>query len=112
MIESGKSNAVRWGNQLGYIILPFHLAMHDDPLEYVRKAKQIIDRKKSSLEVVIIQMAVEIIYKILGPKVHLLPFYTYTLLRYQIAKDLPQVKSLQFVIKLITTLPPCECTCL
>ncbi|TKW30278.1 hypothetical protein SEVIR_2G025500v4 [Setaria viridis] len=68
MIESGKSNAVRWGNQLGYIILPFHLAMHDDPLEYVRKAKQIIDRKKSSLEVVIIHMAVEIIYKILGPK--------------------------------------------
>ncbi|CAO1948896.1 unnamed protein product [Urochloa humidicola] len=68
MIKSGKSNAVRWGNRLGYIILPFHLAMHDDPLEYVRKAKEIIDRKKSSLEVIIIHMAVEIIFKIFGPK--------------------------------------------
>ncbi|CAN6196764.1 unnamed protein product [Urochloa humidicola] len=68
MIKSGKSNAVRWGNRLGYIILPFHLAMHDDPLEYVRKAKEIIDRKKSSLEVIIIHMAIEIIFKIFGPK--------------------------------------------
>ncbi|CAL5077040.1 unnamed protein product [Urochloa decumbens] len=68
MIESGKSNAVRWGNRLGYIILPFHLAMHDDPLEYVRKAKRIIDRKKNSLEVVIIHMAIEITFKIFGPK--------------------------------------------
>ncbi|VAI20331.1 unnamed protein product [Triticum turgidum subsp. durum] len=52
MIESGKSNHVAWGNQLGYILLPFHLAMHSDPLAYVRKAKKIIDRKKSSLEVI------------------------------------------------------------
>ena len=77
MIESGKSTAVRWGNRLGYIILPFHLAMHDDPLEYIRKAKQVIVRKKNSLEVIIIHMAVEIIFKILGPKVRLLPFILY-----------------------------------
>ena len=69
MIEYGKSNAVRWGNRLGYIILPFHLAMHDDPLEYIRKAKRVIVRKKNSLEVIIIHMAIEIIFKILGPKV-------------------------------------------
>ncbi|PUZ68304.1 hypothetical protein GQ55_2G015600 [Panicum hallii var. hallii] len=68
MIESGKSNAVRWGNRLGYIILPFHLAMHDDPLEYVRKAKRVIVRKKNSLEVIIVHMAIEIVFKILGPK--------------------------------------------
>ena len=77
MIESGKSNAVRWGNRLGYIILPFHLAMHDDPLEYIRKAKRVIVRKKNSLEVIIIHMAIEIIFKILGPKVRLLPFILY-----------------------------------
>nr|CAB3474385.1 unnamed protein product [Digitaria exilis] len=50
MIEAGKSKAVKWGNKLGYIILPFHIAMHDDPLEYVRTAKKTVDRKKSSLE--------------------------------------------------------------
>ena len=77
MIESGKSNAVRWGNRLGYIILPFHLAMHDDPLEYIRKAKRVIVRKKNSLEVIIIHTAIEISFKILGPKVRLLPFILY-----------------------------------
>ncbi|KAF8713985.1 hypothetical protein HU200_027975 [Digitaria exilis] len=68
MIKSGKSDAVRWGNRLGYIILPFHLALHNDPLKYVRKAKQIIDRKKGSLEVIVIHMAIEIIFKLFGPK--------------------------------------------
>ncbi|KAG0541491.1 hypothetical protein BDA96_02G021100 [Sorghum bicolor] len=68
MIETGKSNAVRWGNRLGYIILPFHLAMHDDPLEYVRKAKQVIDRKKNSLEVLVVHLSIEIVFKVFGPK--------------------------------------------
>ncbi|OEL13222.1 O-acyltransferase WSD1 [Dichanthelium oligosanthes] len=68
MIESGKSDAVRWGNRLGYILLPFHLAMRDDPLEYVRKAKRIIDRKKSSLEMIVVHMAIDITFKIFGPK--------------------------------------------
>uniref|UniRef100_A0A453LFI5 O-acyltransferase WSD1 C-terminal domain-containing protein n=1 Tax=Aegilops tauschii subsp. strangulata TaxID=200361 RepID=A0A453LFI5_AEGTS len=45
-------NDVAWGNQLGYILLPFHLAMHNDPLAYVRKAKMTVDRKKSSLEAI------------------------------------------------------------
>ena len=72
MIETGKSNAVRWGNRLGYIILPFHLAMHDDPLEYVRKAKQVIDRKKNSLEMHVVHLSIDIVFKVFGPKV---PFH-------------------------------------
>ncbi|KAM0913643.1 hypothetical protein ACQ4PT_012062 [Festuca glaucescens] len=52
LIEFGKSSDVGWGNQLGYIILPFHVAMHDDPLVYVRKAKKTLDRKKRTLEMV------------------------------------------------------------
>ncbi|OEL16934.1 O-acyltransferase WSD1 [Dichanthelium oligosanthes] len=51
MMESSKHNDVKWGNQVGQIILPFHIALHDDPLEYVRKAKKIVDRKKHSFEV-------------------------------------------------------------
>uniref|UniRef100_A0ACD5TYB7 Uncharacterized protein n=1 Tax=Avena sativa TaxID=4498 RepID=A0ACD5TYB7_AVESA len=68
MIESGNSDGVKWGNQLGYIILPFHIAMYEDPLQYVRKAKKIVDRKKSSLEVVFTHMLGEVIIKTLGVK--------------------------------------------
>lgn len=68
MIESGKENDVKWGNELGFIILPFHIGLHDDPLQYVRKAKKIVDRKKSSLEVVFTHLAAEVILKIFGLK--------------------------------------------
>lgn len=68
MIESDKSNDVAWGNQLGYIILPFHLVMHDDLLAYVRKAKKTLDRKKSSLEVVFTCKMSEFFLKMFGLK--------------------------------------------
>ncbi|KAM3277057.1 hypothetical protein ACQJBY_045075 [Aegilops geniculata] len=68
MIESGRSNDVAWGNQLGYILLPFHLAMHDDPLAYVRKAKMIADRKKSSLEAIFTCKTSEVFVKMFGLK--------------------------------------------
>ncbi|XP_062222637.1 wax ester synthase/diacylglycerol acyltransferase 11-like isoform X2 [Phragmites australis] len=74
MIESGKENDVKWGNKLGFIILPFHIGLHDDPLQYVRKAKKIVDRKKSSLEVIFTHLAAEIILKIFGLKA---PIVTY-----------------------------------
>ncbi|CAL4991963.1 unnamed protein product [Urochloa decumbens] len=69
LIESGKESDVKWGNELGFIILPFHIGLHDDdPLQYVRKAKKIVDRKKSSLEVVFTHLASEVILKIFGLK--------------------------------------------
>ncbi|XP_048531165.1 wax ester synthase/diacylglycerol acyltransferase 11-like isoform X1 [Triticum urartu] len=68
MIESGRSNDVAWGNQLGYILLPFHLAMHDNPLAYVRKAKMTVDRKKSSLEAIFTCKTSEVFVKMFGLK--------------------------------------------
>ncbi|XP_037442841.1 O-acyltransferase WSD1-like isoform X2 [Triticum dicoccoides] len=68
MIESGKSDDVAWGNQLGYILLPFHLTMHDDPLAYVRKGKKTIDRKKRSLEVIFTHKMNELFVKMFGMK--------------------------------------------
>ncbi|XBI85632.1 hypothetical protein VPH35_093753 [Triticum aestivum] len=68
MIKSDKSNEVAWGNQLGQILLKIHLAMHDDPLAYVRKAKETMDRKKSSLEVVFTHKTSECFLKMFGPK--------------------------------------------
>ncbi|KAK4273895.1 hypothetical protein QN277_017202 [Acacia crassicarpa] len=49
MAEKSK---VKWGNWIGYIILPFALTLQHDPLKYVRQAKSIIDRKKHSLEAI------------------------------------------------------------
>uniref|UniRef100_A0ACD5UV04 Uncharacterized protein n=1 Tax=Avena sativa TaxID=4498 RepID=A0ACD5UV04_AVESA len=68
MIESGKSDDVTWGNQLGYVILPFHLARHHDPLEYVHKAKKTMDRKKASLEVVFTCKISEVFLQMFGIK--------------------------------------------
>nr|CAB3473906.1 unnamed protein product [Digitaria exilis] len=50
MMESGKHNGSSWGNKIGYMLIPFHLAKHDDPIEYVRRATKVARRKKSSME--------------------------------------------------------------
>jgi hypothetical protein len=73
MLESGKRSNVVLGNQLGYILLPFQLAMHDDPLAYVHKAKKTMDRKKSSLEVLFTYKTAKFLFSMLGLKVYLLP---------------------------------------
>ncbi|EMS64139.1 O-acyltransferase WSD1 [Triticum urartu] len=77
MIESGNNDDVAWGNQLGYILLPFHLAMHDDPLAYVRKAKKTVDRKKSSLEVIFTYKMTEFFLKMLGLKALVVHYQSY-----------------------------------
>ncbi|CAM0882131.1 unnamed protein product [Alopecurus aequalis] len=68
MMESGKDNGAQWGNRLGYMILPFHIAKHNDPLEYVRKATQVARRKKSSMESIFTYWSGSIILKIFGIK--------------------------------------------
>ncbi|KAK3122953.1 hypothetical protein QOZ80_8AG0620990 [Eleusine coracana subsp. coracana] len=68
MIERGNSKDVKWGNRLGYIILPFHIVMHDDPLDYVRAAKRTVDRKKSSLEAIFTNAIGEATLKLFGIK--------------------------------------------
>uniref|UniRef100_J3L4H2 O-acyltransferase WSD1 C-terminal domain-containing protein n=1 Tax=Oryza brachyantha TaxID=4533 RepID=J3L4H2_ORYBR len=68
MINSGREDEVKWGNALGFIILPFFIGMHSDPLDYVRKAKKVVDRKKSSLEVVFTHLSAEVILKLFGLK--------------------------------------------
>lgn len=39
-----------WGNLVGYVLLPLHIGIKDDPLDYIRDAKATIDRKKQSYE--------------------------------------------------------------
>ena len=61
MMDSGQHNDLRWGNRLGYIMLPFEIAMHDDLLDYVRNAKKTMDRKKHSIEAIITRVVIEVI---------------------------------------------------
>nr|CDM83947.1 unnamed protein product [Triticum aestivum] len=68
MMKSDKDNGVKWGNQLGYMLLPFHIEKHDDPLKYVEKAMRIAHRKKSSMESVFTNWSALMIKKIFGIK--------------------------------------------
>ncbi|VFQ72093.1 unnamed protein product [Cuscuta campestris] len=52
LMNSGKSGT-GWGNKFGFMLLPlhyFHNAGNDDPLQFVKRAKSMIDKKKLSLE--------------------------------------------------------------
>ncbi|XP_074367898.1 wax ester synthase/diacylglycerol acyltransferase 11-like [Apium graveolens] len=66
MMEKGSK--VRWGNLIGYVLLPITIALPDDPLDYVRKAKAIVDRKKSSLEAICSYSVGRIILELFGLK--------------------------------------------
>ncbi|CAN8235408.1 unnamed protein product [Cochlearia groenlandica] len=45
-----KGSKCRWGNSVGFVVLPLWMKLENDILEYVRKAKNTMDRKKLSLE--------------------------------------------------------------
>ncbi|KAG7565002.1 O-acyltransferase WSD1 C-terminal [Arabidopsis suecica] len=66
-----KGSKCRWGNWIGYIVFPFSIGLRDDPLEHLRRAKMIIDRKKNSLEAALTFVAGKIILKTFGVEVSL-----------------------------------------
>ncbi|CAN6345917.1 unnamed protein product [Urochloa humidicola] len=68
MMDSSKNSGAKWGNLIGYIVLPFHIAMHDDPLEYIRQGKRTTERKKTSLEAVFTYWSGNLIVKLFGMK--------------------------------------------
>ncbi|KAL8148413.1 hypothetical protein AgCh_005687 [Apium graveolens] len=43
-----KESKVKWGNLVTSVVTPITVAVLDDPLDYVRKAKAVVDRKKLS----------------------------------------------------------------
>lgn len=66
MLEDAKA---KWGNMFGYVLLPFTIALRDDPLDYIRNAKVTIDRKKHSIEPLCITYIIKFILKFFGAKV-------------------------------------------
>ncbi|KAJ1388376.1 O-acyltransferase, WSD1, N-terminal [Sesbania bispinosa] len=66
-----KSNSgARWGNKFGMILLPIYYRRSNsvDPLEYLKRAKVMIDRKKQSLEAHFSYRIGDFVMSTLGPK--------------------------------------------
>ncbi|TVU10742.1 hypothetical protein EJB05_44288, partial [Eragrostis curvula] len=66
LMDPHTNNDARWGNRVGYMILPFYITSHEDPLEYVRQAKKSADRKKYSLETIFTKTISEMVTIFLG----------------------------------------------
>ncbi|XP_039158410.1 O-acyltransferase WSD1-like [Eucalyptus grandis] len=61
---------LRWGNKFGILLLPVHYCRSSgDPLEYLRKAKSMIGRKKKSLEVHFSYRIGDIVMTYLGARI-------------------------------------------
>lgn len=66
MLRGGSQ--ARWGNHMGYVILPVPLSTFENPLEYVHKAKSILDKKKLSLGAPFSYKGGTMLMKIMGPE--------------------------------------------
>lgn len=60
-----------WGNEFGFVLLPIHYhrtCPGEDPLEHVRRAKQMSDRKKLSLEAYFTHSTCDFLTAFFGPE--------------------------------------------
>ncbi|MBA0763124.1 hypothetical protein Gotri_012635 [Gossypium trilobum] len=64
-----KKSKAKWGNKLGFICFPFTIALRLDPLDYIRQAKTIADRKKLSLLALCTYLINNCVVKLFGSKV-------------------------------------------
>ncbi|KAF3531290.1 hypothetical protein DY000_02040469 [Brassica cretica] len=67
-LETRYGSKCRWGNWIGYIVFPFSIGLRKDPLEHLRSAKRIIDRKKNSLEAALTFIVGKLMIKSFGVK--------------------------------------------
>jgi len=65
MMEGGSQT--QWGNRLGYLIFPIPVKHFSDPLDHVRAAKKIGNRKKASLEGAFTYWSGALLMAITGP---------------------------------------------
>ncbi|CAN4108409.1 unnamed protein product [Withania somnifera] len=63
-----KKTEAKWGNWVGSVLLPFKIALRDDPLDYVREAKAISFRKKNSHEAIYTLYIFKLLLKLFGIK--------------------------------------------
>ncbi|XP_020103429.1 O-acyltransferase WSD1-like [Ananas comosus] len=67
MMKGGKDGP-KWGNWIGYVVLPIPIALYSDPLDYIRKGKEIANRKKNSWEAFFTYWCADLIVKLFGLK--------------------------------------------
>lgn len=57
------------GNRFGHVLLPLDIAIRGEPLDYIRRAKASVDRKKLSYEAICTFAAGVFMFKCFGLKV-------------------------------------------
>ena len=67
MMRSGSK--MRWGNEIGYTILPIQLSGFEDPLQCVHEVKKLFDKKKLSLGPLFSYRSGSLIMKLAGVEV-------------------------------------------
>ncbi|XP_059634370.1 wax ester synthase/diacylglycerol acyltransferase 11-like [Cornus florida] len=68
-VDMIKSKEERWGNKIGIVLLPLRIGFQEGPLDYVRDAKLVMDRKKASLEANFAYFSAKLVIKFFGSKV-------------------------------------------
>jgi hypothetical protein len=66
-----KNTEAKWGNWIGYVLLPLTIAIRDDSLDYVREAKATSNQKKCSFEAMCTFFSAELVYKLFGIMVYI-----------------------------------------
>ncbi|KAH9621019.1 hypothetical protein KSS87_005302 [Heliosperma pusillum] len=86
-----KNTRTPWGNRFSVILLPFiYMKKSLEPLAYVTLAKEMMDRKKLSMEARLSYNVVSLTSSLLGPKaltMHMVGYQGWGNLQIQVAKD-------------------------
>ncbi|KAG8381147.1 hypothetical protein BUALT_Bualt06G0092200 [Buddleja alternifolia] len=69
VLEKRKDLNGKWGNLFGFVIIPFTIALEDDPLVRIYRAKANMDKKKYSLEAKFPFKFVTLLLKLFGLEV-------------------------------------------
>lgn len=64
-----KRSTSRWGNSIGYALIPLWMRSENDIFEYIRRAKTTMDRKKLSLEPLFSYLLLKLTVRVFGFKV-------------------------------------------
>ncbi|KAL9250228.1 Wax ester synthase/diacylglycerol acyltransferase 11-like protein [Drosera capensis] len=67
MMEKGSK--CRWGNKVGVLLVPLHVSLEEDPLEYVRRVNANLNQKKLLLEATYSYYSTWLFLKVFGIKV-------------------------------------------
>ncbi|GJX18712.1 O-acyltransferase WSD1-like protein [Tanacetum coccineum] len=78
LVETMKTGKMgQWGNKIGYVLLLFTIGLKSNPLDYVKKAKAVIDGNKASLEPLYTFFVLYVVLKLFGIKALMIHIVSY-----------------------------------